>query len=65
MPHGSAPNESSNCRYAQFLKFFSAEIPEERLEKRKKGLMKELESEGTLEYVDTPLAKKLYGFEKW
>jgi len=63
--HGSAPNNTTNARYAQFLKLFPAidlNIP--RAVARSSLLKVKVENaDFTSELTD--LGKKLFGFEKW
>jgi len=63
--HGSAPNNSPNARYAQFIKFFPAiDLNLPRANKRASLLKDKIEKAGfTPELTD--LGKKLFGFEKW
>lgn len=63
--HGSAPNESERCRYAQFFKVFPANpMNEGRWERRSAAVKKWIEKAGCQADI-TELGKKFLGIEKW
>lgn len=60
--HGSAPNESNQIRYCQFIKYFRAiDIHSQRGQKRANAVSKLTEN---FEEI-TPLGRKLFGLESW
>lgn len=64
VPHGSAPNNSPNPRFAQFIKVFPAFENEERFQGRRKAVLGKIKDAGFLRNV-TPLGNFLFGLERW
>lgn len=63
--HGSAPNESERCRYAQFFKVFPANpMDKTRWESRSAAVKKWIEIAGCQTEI-TALGKKFLGMEEW
>jgi ectoine hydroxylase-related dioxygenase (phytanoyl-CoA dioxygenase family) len=63
-PHGSAPNNSSNFRYAQFIKMFPASsLSPARAKLRSTAVKKMLENADVKELSD--LGKRTHGLTKW
>ena len=65
MAHGSSPNHSKNCRYAQFLKAFprsSSCISENRLLRRSRALKELLQRHAAYDLV-TDIGKKVFALD--
>ncbi len=65
MAHGSAPNTSKRCRFAQFLRAFprnEASISSSRLERRASRLKRCLEESGALDIL-TSEGKHVFGLD--
>ena len=59
--HGSQPNDSAQCRMAQFIKgFCRAKTGEGRRQARARIIAREIEQAGTLDEL-TPLGRKVFG----
>ena len=63
--HGSSPNHSGRFRYAQFIKMFPAELERERKQRRRSKMKEFLQESHCMNYLETPLSRKLYGLEDW
>ena len=62
--HGSRPNNSERCRYAQFFKMFRAsEMSPSRKELRRK-LVEEMVG-SVPDFVPSPLGLKIFGLDDW